>query len=231
MSWSQIAPTSPISDASGLNQNLTVLSVTPWTHGINEGAGEHTVLSFPNAVDALINNLPTQPSGAVFAIAVYAANANDLASQINTLTSVLPIKQLLQWQRHATKLINLEKNKFDLVGQVPDVNSMAINAIPEVKTRMKKAISQAALTEAAALVGEDPLTNLNAFEVNKTAHNTDVNTALPALAGGAGLRFYSEVDIAADLKVNSLGHEYTMTAILAFIGSAAELAYLKEMMP
>jgi len=231
MSWSQLAFSTPASDASGLNQSLTVLSVTPWTHGIKEGQGEHTVLSFPNAVNALINKLSFQSAGAVFAIAVYAANASDLASQIKTLTSILPMKQLLQWQRHATKLITLENNKFDLVESSEEINSMAINAIPEVKTRMKKAISQAALTSAAALAGEDPLANLNAFGVNKTAHDVVVNAALPALVGGAGLRFYSEGDISTDLKINSPGHEYTQTAILAFVGSSADLAYLKEMMP
>lgn len=231
MTWQQLALATPASDASDLNQSIAALSVTPWTHDIKEGDGEHTVLSFPNAIDALISKLSSQPAGAVFAIAVYASNANDLANQINVLTGVLPIRQLLQWQRHAAKLATLEKNKFDLVEQAAEINNMAINSIPEVKTRMKKAISQAALTTAVALAGEDPLTNLNAFETNKTAHDAIVNAALPALAGGAGLRFYSEGDISADLKINSLGHEYTMTAILAFVGSVADLAYLKEMMP
>lgn len=231
MTWKNLALVTPVSDASDLNQNLTVLSVTPWTHGIKEGRGEHTILSFPNAVDALINKLSSQSAGAVFAIAVYAANANDLAIQINTLTNVLPLKQLLQWQRHATKLITLENNKFDLVESSEETSGMAINAIPEVTTRMKKAISQVALASAAALAGEDPLANLNAFGVNKTAHDVVVNAALPALVGGAGLRFYSEGDISTDLKINSPGHEYTQTAILAFVGSSADLAYLKEMMP
>lgn len=231
MAWSQLTLSTPASNASNLNHDVIVLSVTPWTHGIKEGAGEHTVLSFPNAVDALIVKLSKQPAAAVFAIAVYASNAKDLAGQINTLTTVLPIKQLLQWQRHAEKLVSLEVNKFNLVEPVVVTNSTAINAIPEIKTRMKKDISVIALNTAAALSGDDPLVNLNAFETNKTAHDAEVNTALPALNGGDGLRFYSAGDISAALKINQADHKYTMTAILAFAGSPADLLYLKELMP
>jgi len=231
MSWTSLSLANPVSDASGLNQKLTVVSVDPWEHGVKEGNGEHTFLSFPNAIDGLINKLSKIPAEAVFAVAVYAANAKDLSSQINTLTSSFPIKQLLKWQRHAAKLITLEKDKFNLVEQITDVKKASINSIPEIKTRMGKAISQAALTAAVSLSGEDPLVNLNSFETNKITHDTEVNAALPALVGGAGLRFYSEGSILSDLKVGHPGHEYTQTAILAFVGSSADLAYLKEMMP
>ena len=231
MSWSALSLSTPGSDASNLNHDLTVFSVTPWTHNIREGGGNHTWLSFPNAIDAVINKLQTQPAGAVFALAVAAANAGDLASQINTLVADLPLKQLLQWQRHAANLVTLESDKFDLVAPAAEVTAMAINAIPEVKSRMEKAISQQALTEAGDIASSDPLTNLTAFEADKVAHDAVVNTALPALAGGAGWRFYAEGDVNTALRTGNPGSEYTMTAILVFVGSAADLAYLTELMP
>ena len=231
MAWSALSLADPVSDASALSQNLSVLTVSPWTHGIKEGQGNHTWLSFPNAIDAVIAGLDVPVGHAVFAVAVAAASFKDLAGQIGQLSSVLPLKQLSQWQRHAQTLVTLEVDKMDLVDAVAESGGAPLNAIATVKTQMEKAISQDALAESSALAGADPLANLSSFEAAKVAHDVGVNGDLPALSGGAGLRLYADADIATALRTGGLGGEYTMTAMVVWIGTPADLAYLVEMMP
>lgn len=231
MTWSTLSLNTPISDAGGLTNNVSVFAVTPWTHGVREGSGNHTWLAFPNAVDAAINHVKNTSPAAVFAVGLAAANFKDLAGQIEQLQAVFPLKQLAQWQRHAARLVTLEIDKFDLVAPKIETKGMAINSVPTVKARMEKAISQAALSEAASISGQDPLSNLNGFEVAKSSYDAAVNSSLGSLSGGAGFRFYAEGDVAAQLKNGHPGHEYTTTALLVFSGSVADLAYLKELMP
>jgi len=229
MSWSPLILADPVSDASALGQNIVMFTVSPWTSGVKEGSGNNTWLSFPNAVEAVANKVDT--TQAVFAIAITAASLTDLAIQAGDLAQVFPIKQLNQWQGHAEKLAVLEVDKFDLIDLVPDSNSMALNAVSTVRTQMEKAISQATLSEANALSSADPLSNLSSFQSDKTAHDASVNVALPALSGGAGYRFYAESDIKNALTLNQLDHRFTLTAMIVFSGSPADLAYLVEMMP
>lgn len=231
MSWSTLTLSTPASSALNLSHDVSVLSVTPWTHGITEGEGLHTWLSFPNAIDAVIKMLLAQPADAAFCMAVSAASMSDLAVLINTLATDFPLKQLLQWQRQAATMAALENDKFTLPAPAQHSTSMAINAVPEVKKRQQKTIAEQALADAAALKTSDPLAALTAFETDKIAHDALVNTPLPALTGGAGWRFYAAADVAAALRNGHPGHEYTLTAILAFSGSASDLAYLTEMMP
>ena len=231
MTWSNLSLNTPVSDAAGLSQNVSVFAVTPWTHGVREGSGNHTWLAFPNAVDAAVNHVKKSQPAAVFAIGLTAANFKDLASQIEQLVAVFPLKQLSQWQRHAAKLVTLELDKFDLIDPAVESVGIKLNAVPTVKARMEKAISQAALAEAASISGSDPLSNLTSFETAKTAFDTAVNSALPSLSGGAGWRFYAEGDALTKLKSGHPGHQYTTTALLVFAGSIADLAYLKELMP
>lgn len=231
MSWSPLALSTPASSALAVNHNIGIFSVTPWTHGIREGQGSHTWLSFPNAVEAVVDEVDQLNSSAVLALAVAAANLKSLSDQIATLSTGFPVRELSQWQRHADYLSALEKDKFSLPDPAVTAFNRAVHGLPAVVEQAKKAISQQALADANGLLGQDPLTNLSAFEVDKIAHDAEVNTALPPLAGAAGWRFYAQADIATALRTGHPGHETTLTAILVFYGSVADLAYLKEMLP
>lgn len=224
MTWSSLSLSTPASSAPALSESITVFTVSPWTHGVKEGNGNHTWLSFPNAVDAVAARVDA--SKAVFAIAITAASMTDFAQQAATLNSAFPFKEFDKWQRHAQALVTLESDKFDLVDTEEKQQAIATNAIPSVTELSKYTISNAALNEASALAGSDPLSNLNAFESRKPSEQ-----AAPILSGGAGWRFYAETDVKNALQINQQSHAYTITAMVVFSGSPAELAFLRELMP
>ena len=230
MSWSPIALAEPTANAADLSQGLTVFSVSPWTHGVAERARDASWLSFPNAVDAVIDKLPSN-AAAVFALAVSAASFKDLGLQIAGLEAVLPLKQLAQWRRAAEKRTMLEVDKLALVSDELSSESTTLNAIPSAKARMEKKISVDALAESASLAGSDPLSNLNSFIADKTTFDAAVNTPLADLAGGVGWRFYAESNISAALKNGHPAADQTLTVMLVFVGSPSDLAYLVEMLP
>tara|TARA_R110001632_G_scaffold35828_4_gene90378 strand:- start:56018 stop:56692 length:675 start_codon:yes stop_codon:yes gene_type:complete len=224
MTWSPLSLSTPASSTPALSESVSFFTVSPWSHGIKEGNGNHTWLSFPNAVDAVAARVDI--SKAVFAIAITAASMTDFAQQALALNAVFPFKEFEKWQRHAQALITLESDKFDLVDTVESQQTIATNAIPSISELSKYAISTAALNEANVLAGSDPLANLNAFESRKPAL-----PAAPILSGGAGWHFYAESDIKNALRINQLSHAYTITAMVVFSGSPSELAFLQELMP
>lgn len=224
MSWSPLSLSTPASIAPAFNESLTFFAVSPWTHSIKEGNGNHTWLSFPNAIEAVSARVDI--SKAVFAIAITGASMTDFAQQAAALNAAFPFKEFEKWHRHAQALITLESDKFDLIDTVESQQTIATNAIPSITNQSKYAISTAALNEANALAGSDPLANLSAFESRKPAL-----PAAPILSGGAGWRFYAEADIKNAMRVNQRDHAYTITAIVVFSGSSAELAFLRELMP
>ncbi|AWX99502.1 hypothetical protein A8139_05485 [Marinomonas primoryensis] len=224
MTWSPLSLSAPASSTPTLSESLTVFTVSPWTHGVKEGNGNHTWLSFPNAVDAVTARVDI--SKAVFAIAITAASMMDFAQQAAALNAAFPFKEFAKWQRHAQALITLESDKFDLVDAVESQQAIAINAVPSISEQSKYAISNAALNEANALTGSDPLASLTAFESRKPSF-----PAAPILSGGNGWRFYAEADTKNALRINQRDHAYTITAMVVFMGSPAELSYLRELMP
>ncbi|WP_421848301.1 hypothetical protein [Marinomonas sp.] len=224
MSWSLLSLSTPASSAPAISESVTVFTVSPWSHGIKEGNGNHTWLSFPNAVDAVANRVDI--SKAVFAIAITAASMTDFAKQAAALNAVFPFKEFEKCQRHAQALITLESDKYDLVDTVESQQTIPTNAIPSIAKLSKYTISTEALNEANALAGSYPLANLNAFESRKPAL-----PAAPILSGGAGWRFYAETDIKNAMRVNQRDHAYTITAMVVFSGSSDELAFLRELMP
>lgn len=231
MTWQQVSLANPISDASGLNLPITVETVTPWTHGAKEGTGTNTWLSFPNAVAALVKRIQANPVQAIFVLGLTAASYKDLADQCEAMAAAFPLKQIQQWQRQAKTLVNLEQEKRNLVDAVASTTGLQLNAVPTAKARMEKALAQQAKSAAAALSGADPLADLDSFAADKAAFDADTDAALPALSGGAGWRFYADSDITNKIQIGHPGHQYTYTVLMAFMGSAADLAYLTEMMP
>ncbi len=230
MSWSALSLAEPTANAADLSQGLTVFSVSPWTHGVAERARDASWLSFPNAIDAVIEQLPGDAQ-AVFALAVSAASFKDLGLQIAGLEAVLPLKQLAQWRRAAEKRTGLEVDKLALVDDAVVFANTALNALPDARARMEKKISVDALVESTNLAASDPLDNLNSFVADKTAFEALVNTPLADLAGGVGWRFYAESNFSAELKTGHPQADQTLTVLLVFVGSPGDLAYLVEMMP
>jgi hypothetical protein len=224
MTWSPLSLSTPTSNVPALSESVSFFTVSPWSYGIKEGNGNHTWLSFPNAVDAISDRVDI--SKAVFAIAITAASMIDFAQQAAALNAAFPFKEFEKWQQHAKALITLESDKFDLVDAEESKNTIATNAIPSIAKLSKYTISTEALNEANALAGSDSLANLTAFESRKPAL-----PAAPILSGGAGWHFYAESDIKNALRINQLSHAYTITAMVVFSGSPSELAFLRELMP
>jgi len=50
-------------------------------------------------------------------------------------------------------------------------------------------------------------------------------------AGGHGWRFYADSDVLNELSLGHPGDEYSYAAVLVLTGSAAQLNYLRELMP
>jgi len=230
MSWANLTLATPSSSAFNVNHKLLTFAVSPWVFEHNEKQGAVTLLSFPAAIDAVINQLPVLSGGACFALAVSASNLRDFAKACAHLSASFPLQQLDQWQRRAEQLEQLESNKMNLMTHEPVQRSHFIHSVPTVARFHKKALSQQALSDAAALASADPLTHLNSFEIAKTAF--DANVAIDEqVSGGSGFRFYSEGNIASDLRVGHPTATQSLTAILAFAGTPNDLSFLTELMP
>lgn len=231
MSWSPISLSAPISSAASLASNIGMFVVSPWDYGVNEGAGLHTYLSFPNAVSAVVKKIALF-ADPVLIIAITASNEADFAKQCGLLGGALPLKQLQSWQKKAASLAKLELEKFNLVDAVAGSNSLAMNALPTMQSVQKAAISQSAKASAGDVANGDPLANLTVFQANKSAFDEVVDSALSnataGLTGGTGWAFYAESDIAAELQKGHPGSEYTLTAMMVLSAPAADLQVLRE---
>ncbi len=223
MSWSKLSINTPGSIPE-INQHINVLTVSPWTHGVKEGKGNHTSLPFPNAVQALSDLIDI--SKAVFAIAISASDLRGFEQQAAALNSLLELKEFERLQRHAKTLLTLEQDKFDLVDATETQKAISLNTIPALAELTKYKLEITSKNEAAELVNSDPLANLAAFE-----SSFPDESQTPSFSGGAGWCFYADSDIKNSLKVNQQGAGYKYTAIVVFMGTANDLAYLREVMP
>lgn len=230
MTWSNLILSTPTASAVNATHLVKTFEVSPWTFEHNEGVLLNTVLSFPNAINAVISELPVLNSSALLAIAVAGKDAQSFADQCASLAAVFPVRQVLQWQRHAQHLANLEDIKMNLVAQQSVDHSSLLHAIPTVSKLHKKAYEQKSLADAAALTTANPLSNLNLFHGNKNLFDAQVNANDPELSGGDGWRFYSDGNIAADLRVNHPNHAYKLCAVLVFAGTALQLKFLSELL-
>ena len=83
-----------------------------------------------------------------------------------------------------------------------------------------------ALIDADELSNSDPLENLVTFESLK-----ENLFDCPIFVGSSGWRFYADSNIKTAIEINQLSHAYTYTAIVAFIGNAEDLTFLRELIP
>jgi hypothetical protein len=239
MTWTTFTTVPPAGNATSIatqaNVSLKTLIAHPWMQGVGEGEGHYRYLSFPNAAKALSAELIGETQ-AVFGLAVAAANFSDFATNIKALTDIFPIKPFDQARIRAQQLMTLESDKFNL----PDApslmsgGSMSLTSMPRMAEIQKAAKMQQAKADATSFESSNPLTNLQAFQTEKAAADAAVDSALAEakalFSGGTGWRFYAESDAAAAIQI-SPGHEYTLTAMMLFIGSASDLALLREIAP
>jgi hypothetical protein len=234
MTWTPLAISTPSSNAAAAAAGLTLIAVDPWTHGVAAGDGSNTNLSFPNAVQAVVDKL-TGISGAGLAIAVAAASAGGLAAELNTLAASFPLPNLERLARRAGKMAALELSKFNLVPPMRQPSGLSINAMPPIRALQRADLIKAAYDNAESFKSSNPNDNMTAFQSERAAHTAAVSTvqseAASGLSGGTGWRFYAANNVASNIASGFPGHEYTMTAIMLFVGEAADLALLTEIFP
>lgn len=223
MSWSKLSINTPGSIPE-ISQHVNVLAVSPWAHGVKEGSGNHTLLPFPSAIEAL-SELIGNPK-AVFAIAISAPDLRNFKLQLAALNESLGFKEFERLHRHASSLLTLEQDKFELVDLSETKRAIALNVIPPFENLTKFEIETAAKNETVELSNTEPLANLIAFESSRPEESQT-----PLFSGGSGLRFYADSDIKSSLKVNQKSAGYKYTAIVAFVGNAEDLIFLRELMP
>jgi hypothetical protein len=239
MTWTQFALSPPIGDAATIlgkaGGALKTLIAHPWMHGVGEGTGHYRYLSFPNAAGALSAALQGE-TDAVFGLAITAASFKDFALAVKGLTDAFPIRQFDQARVRAEQLVTLETDKFNLPEAPGSLagGALTLASMPRMADIQKAAIRQKAKADAAAFEASNPFTNLQAHQTAASASNSAVDNALADVkalfTGGEAWRFYAASD-AANAIQSGPGHEYTITAMMLFIGSAADLALLREIAP
>jgi len=177
-----------------------------------------TVVALADKVDAVSPAL---------AVAITAANFGDFASQCSQLINAFPLPVLLQWQRRAVALAELEKTKLDLIDTQSTSGSVAINAMVALQALHMADLNKLAFDDAISFNASSANANITNFVSEKTAHDATVASAQALakanLTGGAGWRFYAATDIANALQSATPGHEFTITSIIIFQGDVSLL--------
>ncbi|MEQ1636724.1 MAG: hypothetical protein ABL903_08520 [Methylococcales bacterium] len=224
----------PLGSAASANAAVRMVSVDPWSHGKKvDLVDPHTYLSFPNAVSAVVDEIGQGAAQAALGIAVTAASLSDMANNLAAVAGAFPLPNLQRLARRATALVDLDMTKFDLVPYGTAESTVNMSSLPSVKALRRADLLAAASDAATAFLGSDPTSALAALVSDKAAHASMVAGA--QAAAGAGLtgtplgcyRFYAEGDIASALLNGHPGHEYTLTSIMLFMGSIADLAVLQ----
>ncbi len=232
--WTTLTINAPTANAAALGNALTLITVDPWTHGVASGQGANTQLSFPNAVDAVIERL-TGVSGAVLAIAVAASSAAALADDLSALATAFPLPTLDRLARRALKMVDLELTKLNLVPHMPQLGGLSIDALPPIRQLKRADLIKAAFDAAETFKSTSANSNLTTFAGERAAHAAMVSTiqaeAASGLTGGVGWRFYAASNAASALKNGMPGHDKSMTAMLLFAGPAADLTILTQIFP
>lgn len=237
MAWTPLRIAAPAAGAaSSASAGVRLISVDPWTHGIVDLTGHNTYLSFPNAINAIVEQIGTGAPAAL-GIAVTAANLANLAANITQLGTAFPLPNMQRLARRATALQAMESSKFNLVPYGHAESSVNMSSLPSVRALRRADLLKASSDNATAFLTSNPTANIATLQSDKTAHAATVSVA--QAAAGAGLtgtptgcwRFYAEGNIASSLLAGSPGHEYTLTAIMLFMGSITDLALLKTIFP
>jgi hypothetical protein len=237
MLWTPLRIVAPAAgSSSNASSGVRLIAVDPWTHGIVDLTGHNTYLSFPNAINAIVEQIG-MGAPAALGIAVTATNLASLSANITQLGAAFPLPNMQRLARRATALQALESSKFNLVPYGHAESSVNMSSLPSVRALRRADLLKSASDNATAFLSSNPATNISSLQSDKTAHAATVAGA--QAAAGAGLtgtpagcwRFYAEGNIASSLLAGSPGHEYTLTAIMLFMGSIADLALLKTIFP
>ena len=237
MSWTPLTLAKPLAGAaSNAASGVRLISVDPWTHGIHDLTGENTYLSFPNAVNAIISQIGAGAPAAL-GIAVTASSLTALANNISQLGNAFPLSNMQRLARRATALSTLQSTKFDLVPYGTAETTINMSSLPSVRAMRRADLLKAASDNATAFLGSNSTTELSNLQAAKTVHQSTVASAQAAASSGLTgtppgcWRFYAEGNIASSMLNGMLGPEYTLTAIMLFMGSIADLALLKTIFP
>lgn len=204
-----------------------MVAVDPWTHGVGDGG----VLSFPNAVAAVVQRLNGY-NGAALGIAVSASSMADFVGQLSGLNAAFPLPSLGRLARRAGQMATLDVTRMVLAPHQAHGGGVPVNALPAIRALQRADLIKAASDEAVAFAGSSSSANVAAFTAAKAAHDSFVAGVQAAagagLTGGSGFRFYAASNIASALLVGHPGHEFSLTAIHLFLGSTADLALMTE---
>lgn len=212
-----------------------MVTVDPWSHGKRiDLVDPHTYLSFPNAVDAVIDQLGQGSGQAALGVAVTAANLTDMAQNLGGLGAAFPLPNLQRLARRAAALVNLETDKFNLVPYGTVEAAVNLSSLPSIRALRRADLLKAAGDAATGFLSSNAATALAGLTSDKA--NYAAMLAGVQAAASAGLtgsppgcyRFYAEGDIASALLMGHPGHEFVLTSVMLFMGAAPDLALLKS---
>lgn len=235
--WSPLLLAKPMAGAaSNAESGVRLISVDPWTYGTHDLNGQNTYLSFPNAVAAIAKQIGTGAPAAL-AIAVTSSSLTGLANNIAQLSGAFPLPNMQRLARRANALVNLESSKFNLVPYGNAETSINMSSLPSVRALRRADLLKAASEAATGFLSSNPTTGMASLQSDKSSHDTMISGAQAAASNGLSgtppgcWRFYTESNIASSLLNGMPGHEYTLTAIMLFMGSIADLTLLKTIFP
>jgi hypothetical protein len=158
-----------------------------------------------------------------------------LAGDVESLCSVFPVPYLKRIQRMATAVGGLKDSRMVLAKPSSSNKSFNLGALPSLQAIQRADLKQQAKSAADTHATTNPVTNLDNFASEKSAHTTAVNnaraSAVAGLSGGAGWRFYATSDVGNAIKSGHPSHEMAYTAMMLFMGSPAQLAFLTDIFP
>jgi hypothetical protein len=208
--WQELALATPTSNAAALNTVVQLIEISPFNDG------ENNALSFPNASELLVLKMNQSQQSAVLAIGVAGLNLRNFASKCAALNSAFALKQFALWSRIANSIADSETTKWDLPPPQATSTMIRLDSIGSVRAQKRLDLIANALT--ALNTPSQPLT------VSPTDYPTVDNSPLDAWL------CYSESDFSTDLTtgLSTLNDSFTVSGIVAFIGSSADLALLRE---
>lgn len=231
--WKKVAIQASTIDFSTANASVEVIKVDPWTHGVAEGNGNFSLLSFPNAVAALLSNYTSDK--AVFALGIASNNLADFATQINSFCAAFPIPYFQRIARMAGAVSGLKESRMILAPPSSQVTGFKLNALPSIKSLQLADLQKKAADLAAEFIDTNPVANLDSFLSEKTAHTATVDNAREVanagLTGAEVWQFYAASDVLNEIKKGHPDHDMTYTTIIMFVGHESQLGFLTALFP
>ncbi|WP_102794308.1 hypothetical protein [Bowmanella denitrificans] len=245
MTWQALSLTKPASitsaaalaDLHALDNGVQSVLVHPYQYGVGEGPGMPTHLAFPNAVNAMATKLAELNAPAATLLAVASSQQADFANKLQVLLDATNILWLLTPQQRAALLAVLEQEKW--IGKDASTVPVQIRQthtllhIGKVAECYRAKGRQLAKTEAAQSIDDIPA-ELAAWHAAKQAHNAEVDAALGNVqidSADALALSLTGGDLGTQLRAaGGPGPEKSLAMIMAWFGTAADLAPINELL-